>query len=179
MADYYLTKNNLRNHLLIVMGVYTALRITDLLNIRWVDVYNFERGEFKTHINLNENKTGKFKSIAINKEATLALEKYFVARGGIETVSDEEYLFKSNRKGNAAISRVQAWRIIKEAGIAAGVENASCHALRKSFGYHAWRAGIPTPVIMDIYNHTSYVVTRRYLGISQDDRDEVYLKTAF
>jgi integrase len=179
MAEYYLAKGNLRNYLLIIMGVFTALRISDLLSITWGDVYDFKRGDFKNHIDITEKKTGKTKSIAINKKAAHALKQYFGARGGGEFVSHGDYIFKSNRKKNAAISRVQAWRIIKEAGEAVGLARVSCHSLRKTFGYHAWRRGTPAPVIMDIYNHSSYAVTRRYLGINQDDRDEVYLKADF
>lgn len=28
---------------------------------------------------------------------------------------------------------------------------------------------------MDIYNHSSYAITKRYLGIEQDDKDDVFL----
>ena len=177
LAEYYLNKGKLRNYLLIILGVYTALRISDLLSLKWGDVYNFELGEFRKHINLTEKKTGKAKSIAVNKQAVRALKKYFNTRGGFKKNGD--YIFSNNRKTNAAISRVQAWRIIRDAGEAVGLGRVSCHSLRKSFGYHAWRAGVPAPVLMDIFNHSSYEVTRRYLGVCQDDRDEVYLETAY
>jgi hypothetical protein len=38
---------------------------------------------------------------------------------------------------------------------------------------------VPIAVIMDIYNHSSFAVTKRYLGVCQDDRNQVYLNMSF
>ena len=45
---------NRRNYCLIVMGLNTALRISDLLKLKWDNVYNFEHHVFRSHFLINE-----------------------------------------------------------------------------------------------------------------------------
>ena len=85
----------------------------------------------------------------------------------------------SDRKDKRAISRVQALRIIKAGMEAVDIPgSAGGHVLRKCFGYFAWKSGVLAIIMMDIFNHSSFEATRRYLGIQQDDRDKVYLQMA-
>ena len=58
---YYETEQNLRNYALICLGINSALRISDLLDLRWRDVYSFERSSFLTHISIQEQNTDCFK----------------------------------------------------------------------------------------------------------------------
>ena len=172
IVEYYLKMGQLRNYVLVVMGVHTALRISDLLSLTWNDVYDSEQDKFCSHITLTERKTGKEKTLALNKAVITALKLYLPYKRG-------DFIFANNRKDAAAISRIQAYRVIKSASEAIRTTaRISCHSLRKTFGYHAWRKGVAAVLLMDIFNHTSYDVTRRYLGISQDDRDKVYLEMA-
>jgi len=85
-----------------------------------------------------------------------------------------------NEQTGKAISRIQAYRIIRAAAEALRLPNrVSCHSLRKTLGYHAWKGGVSPAVIMEIFNHSSLSVTRRYLGVSQDDKNSVYLGLSF
>lgn len=164
-----------RNQLLLIMGLNTALRISDLLSLRWSDVYNFEKKTFKTHIVLLEQKTGKVSNIYLNHSITEALMDYrnILRKQGV-TIKKGRYLYRGKTK-NVPLSRVQAFRIIKEAADYCEIKgNISCHSLRKTFGYHAWKQGASPVLLMNIFNHSSYRVTKHYLGIEQDDRDTVF-----
>jgi integrase len=177
LVDYYLEKEEPRNYALIVLGIYTALRISDILNLRWGDVYDFNAEKFCECITLVEKKTGKDKCLALNSDALQVL-KYYQKKAD-NSWDKEGFLFVSKTDGRA-ISRIQAYRIVKKAAAAIGLaNNISCHSLRKTFGYHAWKKHVPVAVIMDIYNHTSLSVTRRYLGVCQDDRNDVYKNMSF
>ena len=56
---YLLQKPNPRNHMLIVIGLNSALRISDILGLAYGDVYCYEKGAWKTHLTVVEQKTKK------------------------------------------------------------------------------------------------------------------------
>ena len=172
--EYYLwEKPNPRNHMLIVMGLNTALRISDILNLTYGDVYHYEDRTWRTHLTVKEQKTGKTNRVYVNREIRETLEAYAAPA----RKSASSWLFDSQIRQNFPLSRFQAYRIIKAAAAFAGFDaNVSCHSLRKTFGYHAWKQGTPPALLMSIYNHSSYQITKRYLGIDQDDKDEVFSK---
>lgn len=75
--NYYREEEkNTRNQLLLVMGLNTALRVSDLLSLRWEDVYDVKKKDFCGHISITEAKTGKRTCIFINEGIRLALEDY-------------------------------------------------------------------------------------------------------
>lgn len=174
LANYFLENKKHRDYALFVLAIHTTLRISDLLHLQWNDVYDPLQHHFYPHLTVIEKKTKKAKTIALNPCVIDALRLYYPYHRG-------NYIFASKKKPNGPISRQQAWRIMttayKELNIHAKI---ACHGLRKTWGYHAWtKEAISPVVIMDIYNHTDYNVTKRYLGIAQDDLDQAYLSMKF
>jgi len=165
---YYRNRGQLRNQVLVTIALHTALRISDILRLRTSDVYDFANKCVRKSITLTEKKTGKSKTIALHKTIIEALESYFP-----QAKQNQPLII--NVSTGKAISRVHAYRIINEAANAVGVvHKVGCHSLRKTFGYHSWISGVSPVVLMEIYNHSSYAVTKRYLGVSQDDKNAVY-----
>lgn len=171
--NYYRKEHpNPRNYTLIVLGLNTALRISDILKITWEMVYDFHTGHYRAHLNLTEQKTGKDAMIALNRTVITTLEDF---RQTKESCQGKDYLFPSQKNPKMPISRYQAFRIIKKAAVATHMpDHISCHSLRKTFGYHAWKNGTPPALLMDIFNHSSYQITKQYLCIEQDDKDNVF-----
>lgn len=172
-AYYKSVKPNIRNYALIVIGLNSALRISDILHLTYGDVFDFGMKRWRTHLMVKEQKTGKINRIYVNQKARDILEEYTKSL----PYSPGTWLFGSQMYKEQPLSRYQAYRIIKEAAAYAGLKkDVSCHSLRKTFGYHAWKQGIQPAVLMNIYNHSAFQITKRYLGIEQDDRDEVFEK---
>ena len=180
MKKYFLRRNEIRNYTLFCVGINTALRISDILSLRWKDVYDFKCRSFKKHLQLREQKTKKASSIFLNKEAVNAFKKLMAHCNRRRLpIKEDDFIFIGKKHTDKPLSRSQAYRIINGAAKALKIAgNIGCHSLRKTFGYFAARMGISAVMIMNIFNHSSFPITRRYLGIEQDERDEVFMKIA-
>ena len=168
---YYRVHYHPRNHMFITMGLNTALRVSDLLRLKWCDVFDYDNVCYREHVFLVEQKTQKKSYIYINERVVETLLWYQNTYAYMP--QPQEYLF-SNENGTA-ISRVSAYRIVRLAAENCHIEGViSPHSLRKTFGYQAWIKGVSPVLLMDIYQHSSFEITKRYLGIEQDERDSVF-----
>ena len=174
LKDYFFERGEIRNYALIVIGLNTSLRISDILALTWQDVYNFHTGTYRQHISVQEKKTQKQNTVAINSSIIEVLD---LLKNQDHQIHPDTFLFTSRKGENKPITRNHAFTLIKNAAASLGFEdNISCHSLRKTFGYQAWKQGVQPALLMSIYNHSSYEITKRYLGIAQDERDEVFMK---
>ena len=89
IAYYEVAHPNIRNYTMIILGLYTALRISDVLNLKWNDVYYFEKDCFLDHLLIHEQKTGKVNEIALNSHVIKALDCYRKTR----KPDAEDYIF--------------------------------------------------------------------------------------
>lgn len=170
--NFYIEEEyNPRNYMFISLGLNTALRVSDLLKFTWNDVYNFDNDCFRTHVKLTEQKTTKQSVIFLNSRIINSLSWYKSEE--IIKFSPDTFLFSND--DNQHISRSTAYRIVHNAAVSCEIEGViSPHSLRKTFGYYAWKQGTSPVLLMDIYQHSSFEITKRYLGIEQDERDSVF-----
>ncbi|MBC2576565.1 site-specific integrase [Peptostreptococcus canis] len=158
----YLKNTNTRNYILFILGLFTGLRISDILKIQVKHVRN------KKEIRIKEKKTGKFKVIKMNKFLKKELEIY------IQDKDDYEYLIANSKTGHAPITRQHAYRIVKEVCKKFGIENVGTHSLRKTFGYNYYKKTKNIAVLQNIFNHSEPSITLRYIGINQDTISDAY-----
>lgn len=166
IADYLRVRSE-RNYVLFMFGIYTGLRISDILKLRVRDVKN------KDYIFIREQKTGKEKRFPINKKLKKILDNY------AKTRKDFEYLFRSRKGMNKPLRREQVYKILKDASEAFGLECIGCHTMRKTFGYFLYRDTKDAATLKEIFNHADISTTMRYIGVNQEKKDEVMAKLDF
>lgn len=163
-----------RDLLLFVLGINTALRISDLLDLR-IGMFIDTDGSILDYIYVREQKTDKRRRIKINDAMKDTLQEYLTVYPGI--VSNPDYYLFFNVKTNDfsdPIKRGIAWRLIADICKDAGLRgNFGTHSLRKTWGYQARMSGVDIGLIMKTLNHSNMEETKRYLGITDDELAEI------
>ena len=168
------SQDRYRDLLLFVVGINTALRISDLLQLRISDFVDTS-GRFRDRFWLREEKCGKRQEVIINDSIRQGLDEYLAAYPDIESHPDH-FLFFNTRTHDYSkpISRKQAWRFISTLCHEVGLRGSyGTHSLRKTWGYHARMNGIDLALIMHHLNHNNLAYTKRYLGITDEELEAV------
>jgi len=161
-----LISDNPRNQALFIIGINTNLRACDLLGIRAGQVRDLNAGD---SIQVKEKKTGKFRTITLNKACTGSIHKLLQTR----PYKDDEQLFVGQR-GPLTVPSVN--RLVKAWCRALNLKgNFGSHTLRKTWGYHQRVTfGTDIPRLMICFNHSSQRQTLDYLCVQSDEIRNVY-----
>lgn len=167
-----LNEEKYRDWLLFSLGLNFALRISDLLKLKVSDLYDNDMFP-KNRVIIREKKTGKENILTItNGSRELLVQFHKLTR----IKYSDDYIFKSRQGGNKPIDRVQSYRIINNLVRRVGLKdlNVGTHSMRKSWGYHAYkRFNLSLDDIMLKLNHQSIQSTKRYIGLTYEEKVEI------
>ena len=166
-----------RNKMLFLIGINIGIRASDLCNLKYSFFIN-DDGTFKDGYSLQPKKTRKqkkFVKLYFNQVVQKAITDY-IKEYPIKEL--DEYLFKS-RKGSKSIGEQTLWDIMNKVAIEAGIkQNIGSHSLRKTFGYHIWHNAKDKEkslvLLMAIFNHSSVATTKKYIGIMDEEIEDVF-----
>jgi integrase len=172
-------ESNYRDLLLFVLGINTGLRISDILALKWKSFINGGGRLLKAgdQLNVVEIKTKKVKSFVINRSVAEALKLYHDSLGN---VNPDDPVFSSRKTDDGSlqpITRIAAWQMLNRYANMVGLnEGIGTHTLRKTFGYHLYKKGVALEYIQKMLNHSSPAITLRYIGITQEQLNNIYVE---
>lgn len=144
-----------RDYILFLLGINAGLRVSDLLVLQVKDVKG------KKVMKIREGKTKKMREIQL-------ANIYDELNVYINSLEGTGWLFPS-RKGDNPISRIQAYRQLNKAAKMADIETGiGTHTMRKTFGYWHYKQFKDIAELQNILNHSHPEVTKRYIGITQE-----------
>ena len=157
--------------LLITVGMYTGLRISDILSLHWKDILD------KDFVEITEKKTGKQRKISLNPTLKDTLQRITTKIH----FNPDKPIFLNDRK-TKTMSR--QWvndklkRLVIRYEVVKDPTTIKSHSIRKSFGRRVWenseRSEKGLIMLNEIFNHSSIRTTKIYLGIREKEISDVY-----
>ena len=161
---------NYKMSLLIALGCFTGLRISDILALRWEQILSTE--EFS----IIEKKTGKKRVLRLNPQLQQHIRECYEQ---IQPIGIKAPILVSQKGTVFTIQRINV--VLKEIKkkYRLKVKNFSCHSLRKTFGRQVYNMNsenseLALVKLMELFNHSSLAITKRYLGLRQEEILQTY-----
>ena len=162
--------------LLISIGVFTGLRISDLLTLTYSDLLNNET------FSLREMKTKKQRSIKVNKDLREIVSR-IVSKSNITNLNQLIFINKYGTKSiDKSYVNVKLKELVKKYRIKLD-GNVSTHTFRKTLGRRVMEvnnySNESLVLLMELFGHSSMSITKRYLGIREQEIHNVYDSLSF
>ncbi|NDW08469.1 tyrosine-type recombinase/integrase [Dysgonomonas sp. 520] len=161
---------NYKFSLLIALGSFFGIRISDILGLRFCDILDTDT------LTIIEKKTKKQRTIKINDQ----LKKHILAcYKEIKPQSINDFIFTSQKGSVYSVQRINI--IFKEIRVKYNlkIKNFSTHSMRKSFGRQVYNnagsnAELALVKLSELFNHSDVRTTRKYLGLRSEELMEAY-----
>ena len=157
-----------RNYTIFQVGKATLLRVSDVMKLRWTDVFN-ENGTVRQNAFIHDQKTGKANLLYL-KPAQVDLLAYQAWLQEKQLVSD--WLFPSIQHPNRHITEKQFYKIMSKVGNLLGINYLGTHTMRKTGAYRVYtQSNYNIGLVMHLLNHSSEAMTLAYLGLDQASQE--------
>lgn len=167
-----------RDRALFLLGVRSGFRISELLSLQLRDVMRHGKPlERVTVARKHMKKKVEGRTVVLHPEAKAALCEWVVELQARGYMTSDTFVFQSRKGRNAAMSRVQAYRILQEAYERAGVSGSTgTHTMRKTFANRVYdRLGGDLIKTQKALGHRNINSTVSYLSFREAEIDEAIL----
>ena len=161
---------NYKMSLLVALGCFTGLRISDILALRWNQILGVD--EFTRIV----KKTGKQRTLRLNPQLQKHIQECYEH---IKPIGVKAPILVSQKGTTFTIQAINRKLKDIKKHYKVKIKNFSCHSLRKTFGRQVYTmsgdsAELTLVKLMELFNHSSIAITKRYLGLRQEEILETY-----
>lgn len=153
-------KNAERDVFLFLIGINSGLRMSDIVKLKKQDILSAKNPR------IVEQKTGKTRILYLSSLQDL-IQAYTT------DLAADAYLFPSTKGGHLEVNTV--YQMFQKVAALLGRDDIGTHTLRKTFGYHYYKKTKDVATLMEIFGHSSESITKRYIGIKEDEISETLL----
>jgi integrase/recombinase XerD len=170
IRDLFKILGNTRDQLLFALGIYSGLRIGEIIAIKQSQVFTKDGGT-KNALEVTGHKTKNtvYSDIPIHPKLRERLLRY--KNDALEGhVAGGAWLFPSDNSSSGHLERVRAHIILRDAFDRLRLEDASTHSMRRTCLTSMSRSGIPLRTIQEISGHASLSQLQEYLAVDPADK---------
>lgn len=165
ISDIFKVLRNSRDQALFALGIYTGLRIAEIIALRHDQVFTASGGVRNLlKIARSKKKNTVYSEIPIHPKLRDRLQAYH------KKLDRGEWLFPSEDSSTGHLERVRAHYILRDAFDRLRLQDASTHSMRRTCLTNMSRAGIPLRTIQDISGHASLSQLQEYLAVDPADK---------
>lgn len=153
----------------------TACRASDVLNFRWQDVVGVKK------CTVVEKKTGKTRVVPFNDTVQAKILQLYRLMG--EPKLNQFVFFNPYKERAVTIQYINQHLKKLKYKYGLSIEHFSTHTFRKTFGRYVYdihnHSAESLLLLNKIFRHSNIDITKRYIGITQDEINEVFDSIAF